>query len=114
MSAFKSNIQAWGDTIGVNVTLSTIRGGVKIEVLADTDEAKRRIFRSTGTAITKLIIEIRRVGEFETVTYSTDWSGPMKQLAELLGPVTPGPELDAAQKHAEHLLGVPAGSCRVI
>jgi hypothetical protein len=55
---YKSNLDIWGDAFGVTFTMVTIRGGVRIDGEAVTDEAKQRLFPYSARGMTKFTLEM--------------------------------------------------------
>jgi hypothetical protein len=52
---YKIALEAWGEALSLDTSISGIKGGVRITVEAKSDEGKLRIWRSTGTTIKKSV-----------------------------------------------------------
>jgi hypothetical protein len=105
--------QIWGDITGISFTVSDIRGGLKIDVEATTEEAKRRLFTAGSGGLTKLAIEIRRLGQKEFVTVKADMPESLR-IFSLMIPQPQAQETITLQKKIENMLGVPDGKCQLL
>jgi hypothetical protein len=110
MEFFKQNSEVWGDAIGMSFTFTAIRGGIRMAVEANTPEARRRLFSSS---VSKLTVEIRRVGQQEIVTMLID----LPEILRFWSFMTPEPsaaELIEVQRKIEKLVGAAEGKCRLM
>jgi hypothetical protein len=113
LEEYKKNMGILGDALGLSITLVTIRGGIRMEIETVTEEAKQRILPISSLGVTKLTLEVRRVGPMEIV------SAYMKMPPQLafygwIPPNPIAPDTIAARQFIEHLLGVSDGTCHVI
>ena len=69
LEIYKQNLEVSGDATSMSITLTNIRGGVRIVAEATTPEARRRMLDSPSSRLT---IEIRRVFQQLIVTVFVD------------------------------------------
>jgi hypothetical protein len=106
---FKKNLDIFGDVAGLTYTVSPIRGGIRIVAEATTPEAKRRLL----SAVSKLTVDIRRLGEKEIVNLSMD----LPEILRFWSFLTPEPsasEVAEVRRKIEIMLGVADGKCSLI
>jgi hypothetical protein len=106
---FKQTWDVLGDAIGMSVDVTDIRGGVRMIFDATTPEARRRLITSY---VSKLTIEVRRVGEIEIVTASVDLPEIVRFLS-FMAPVQPQDTANSQSK-IEKLIGAPEGGCHLL
>jgi hypothetical protein len=94
----------------MSFTLSEIRGGIKIVAEANTAEARRRLL---GSFVSKLTVEIRRVGQQEIVTVFIDLP-ELLRFWSFMSPDPSAPEMTEIQGKMEKLIGATAGKCHLI
>lgn len=111
----KQGIEAWGDAIGFTMTLSDIRGGIRIEAEATTDEAKNRMGILGAIGVKKFALEIRRVGQHEIVSILIDIPATSVFSFFRLMPVDPNSaDMVSTRKQIERIMGVSDGTCHMI
>jgi hypothetical protein len=109
----KSAYAAWGGTIGIDFSMTEIRSGLKVTMEPKTFEAKKKIFQMTGTTVSKVEMEVRRIGpDWETITWMIEW-GNLKPLVQLLQ--IPEDEKTVLQNRTEmQVYGTQNGKCKII
>jgi hypothetical protein len=110
MANFKTNLEVWGDATGITYTFSPIRGGIRLVAEATTIEAKRRLY---SAFVSKLTIEIRRIGPQETVNLSID----IPEILRFWSFMTPDPaenDMIEVRRKIETMLGIAAGKCKLV
>jgi hypothetical protein len=109
----KQNFQILGDVTGMSLTVTDIRGGLRIDAEANSEAAKRRLFTAGTGGLSKMAIEVRRFGQQEIVTVTAD----MPDYFRLFSLMTPEPSSQGTvsiQKKVEHLVGVAEGKCKLL
>jgi hypothetical protein len=110
----KSRTEAWGQAIGLSIHTTLIPNGIRMEAEATTPEGKERIWSISGTTITKIVLEIRRVGPVEVVSVILNYPGVPDDSPLLLMPFKPNPEQAAEFTYGvERAIGAPHGACHL-
>jgi len=110
---YKQKMDILGDAIGVTFTMETIRGGVRIEVEAVTDEAKRRALPLSSIGVTKFAMKIRRFDQVELVSVIIPLP-PQLAFWELITPNPAASDTIAIVRRIEHFLGLKPGICQLV
>jgi hypothetical protein len=110
----KEGLGAYGDALGLDISLSTIRGGVRIVYAASSDEGKLRLWRATGTTITKFTLEVRRVGQYELLTFVPERNDVAPEVARRIPIQGPNELLHKFEQTMESLISAPSGACHLI
>jgi hypothetical protein len=113
LDTYKKNMNIVGDAMGASYTITPIRGGIRIEAEAVTEEAKRRALPFSAVGVTKLIIEVRRVEKQEIVSVLVNLPSQLAFFS-LIPPNTAAPDTIVVRRWVEKLLGARDGACRVI
>jgi hypothetical protein len=113
LNEYKKNMDVLGDALGLSITLEAIRGGIRMEIEAVTDEAKRRTMPFSSLGVTKLTLEVRRVAKVESVSAFVKIP-PQLEFFSLFPPNPLAPDTIAARQKIEQILGVRHGTCHVI
>jgi hypothetical protein len=109
---YKIALEAWGEALSLDTSISGIKGGVRITVEAKSDEGKLRIWRSTGTTIRKASIDVRRVGQIELVSYVVEFPDYFKPM--LSAPLQIDWDIITLTRAIERMISAPWGVCHVI
>lgn len=110
---YKQKLDILGDAIGLSFTMVTIRGGLRIEAEAATDEAKQRMLPLSSVGVTKFTIEIRRFDRVELVSVII----PLPPQLAFWALITPNPAASdtiAIVRRIEHFLGFKPGICQLV
>jgi len=110
---YKRKLDVLGDAMGVTFTMETIRGGVRIEAEATTDEAKQRIPALTMLGVTKFTFEIRRVEKVELVSVIIKLP-PQFAFYGWIPPNPAAPDTKQVIYFVENFFGFKPGICQVI
>jgi hypothetical protein len=110
--------QTWGDAIGLSYKFEDIRGGIKMQAEAVTDEAKARFGILSAAGVTKIVMEMRRVASqiiIDIIIVYPDSMPDMLKFLLAISKVDP----DAAnvvelRRNFERSLQLAEGKCRVI
>jgi hypothetical protein len=110
---YKQKLDVLGDAMGITFTMETIRGGIRIEAEAATDEAKQRIPSLTSIGVTKFIFEIRRVEKVLLVSVIVK----LPPQFAFYGWIPPNPAAEDTKKviyFVEHFFGFKTGACSLV
>jgi hypothetical protein len=110
---YKRKLDVLGDAMGVTFTMETIRGGVRIEAEATSDEAKQRIPSLSILGVTKFTFEIRRVEKVELVSVIVK----LPPQFAFYGWIPPNPAAPDTKKliyFVEHFFGFRPGICQLV
>jgi hypothetical protein len=113
---YQNEMGGIGDALGINISVSQIRDGVRIDFEAVSDEGKERLWRTTGTNVTKFSLESRRVAQAVIVAFMADRPGitPAMQLQLLNTPIRSTKEdSDKFERSIEKMLGFSPGVCHL-
>jgi hypothetical protein len=110
----QKELKVWGDVIGFAVTTSDIEGGFRIIIEAETQEAKNRMV-SAGIwpAVTKVFIDVRRIGQRVIVSAYADLPKGM-EFFSMIPPDPTLPQVVTAEKQIAQFLGANDGACHLI
>jgi hypothetical protein len=109
LEIYKQNLEVLGDAISMSITLTNIRGGVRIVVEANSPEAKRRMLESPSSRLT---IEIRRVFQQLIATVFLD----LPEILRFFSYAAPEPsaaDTQMVKKFVERLVGA-EDKCQLI
>jgi hypothetical protein len=112
---FEKDAKAWGDTIGFSIQLSDIDGGYRLTIKAETLEAQSRLITAGGSPALSATsyMDFRRVGQQIVVAVYSDLPKGFEFFS--LFPLDPADsKVTAAANNISKVLGVRAGTCRVI
>jgi hypothetical protein len=110
---YKSGMGALGEALDIKMSTSIINNGVRLDIEAISQEGKERIWRSTGTLITKIAIEVRRVGQNEIVSLTAE-RPPFPQSMLLMMPIQPSKDdIEKNERGIEKIIGAPSGVCHI-
>lgn len=109
---YKQKMDVLGDAIGVAYTMETIRGGVRLEAEAVTEEAKRRMPLSK-LGVTKVTLEVRRIEKYELVSVIIKLP-PLYAFYGFIPPNPQAPDSILVVQTIEHFVGAKPGSCRIV
>ena len=109
----KRNFEILGDATGMSLTVTDIRGGLRLDAEANTEEAKRRLFTAGTGGLSKLAIEVRRYGQQEIVTVAADMPDYFR-LFSLMTPEPSSQDTVSIQRKIEHFVGVAEGKCKLL
>jgi hypothetical protein len=110
---YKNGLEALGDALGYDISISIIPSGIRIVYAASSDEGKLRMWRATGTTITKATLEVRRVGQTEVLSFIPDRpSAPPGMMIRI--PLHGTKEdFERFERSMERLIGAPSGVCHL-
>lgn len=110
---FKNQNAGLGDTLGIDINVSAIRDGFRVDYEAKTEEGKDLLWRETGAPVSKFAFEFRRVGQSILVTFTVDrpW---MPQWLMRLRPFGTKEQFVRFERGVEKMFGFPVNSCHVI
>lgn len=111
----RQSIEAWGDAVGFTMTLTDIRGGIRIAAEATTDDAVNKLGVVGIMGVRKFSLEIRRVGKDEIVNLALELppTSPFS-FFKLLPPDPNAEDSIKGRQQIERILGVSEGTCRMI
>jgi hypothetical protein len=109
---FKQNMDIFGDAVGMSSSVTDIRGGIRIELEANTEEARRRLLTS-GTGASKLTIEVRRLGPKEMVNVSVTLPEVLRFFS-FMAPDPSAREIVEIQSKMEKFIGATPGACHLL
>lgn len=109
---YKQKLDILGDAIGVDFTMVTIRGGIRLEAEAVTEMAKQRMPMSK-IGVTKFIFEIRRIDKYELVSVFVNLP-PQFGFFGLIPPNPAAPDLIQVVQTVERFFGFRSGVCRIV
>jgi hypothetical protein len=110
---YNRKLDVLGDAMGVTFTMETIRGGVRIELEATTDEAKQRILSLSSIGVTKFTFEIRRVEKVELISLIVK----LPPQFAFYGWIPPNPAASDTKQvisFVEHFFGFKPGICQLV
>ena len=110
---YKQKLDVLGDAMGIVFTMETIRGGVRIEAEAATDEAKQRILPLSSIGVTKFTFEIRRLDKIELVSVIVKLP-PQLAFYGWIPPNPAAPDTILVVRWTEHFFGFKTGICHLI
>ncbi|MFZ3352347.1 MAG: hypothetical protein WA268_15935 [Xanthobacteraceae bacterium] len=110
---YKNQAAGLGDTLGIEINVSPIRDGIKVDYNANTAEGKDLFWRITGAPISKFTFEFRRVGQYVLVTFILDrpW---MPQWLMNQRPLGTKDDFIRFERGVEKMFSLPPGVCHVI
>jgi hypothetical protein len=114
LEIYKNQMEGLGDALGINISVTTIRDGLRVAFDANTDEGKERIWRATGTTVTKWNFELRRVGQSILVTFTADRPGLSESYLRTLPPQGDKESFERFERAVERMFGFPANTCHVV
>ena len=114
--AWKKSLQILGEAVGVEATVTTIEGGVRLELEPITEEMKRKLIMiGLPPGVTKAIFEIRRVSpENVIVTIDANYPYLLRQLFSIFTPDPASKETLEMARQIERMLHFPEGVCRLL
>jgi hypothetical protein len=111
----KRNLEILGDAIGATYTITYIRGGIRLDIEATSDEIKHKILMATGMRdLTKLTYEERRVGNKILVTIYANFPEPIRQFYSLLTPDPSSKDTLSIKSQIERVFSFQSGVCQLI
>jgi hypothetical protein len=110
---YKNESEGLGDALGINVSVEIIRDGVRTTFEATSAEGKERLWRTTGANITKFVIERRRVGQSEIVSFTADRPGVQMEMLYAMRPIGTKADYEKFERSMEKMIGYPTGSCHI-
>jgi hypothetical protein len=109
---YKQKLDILGDAMGIAFTMETIRGGIRIEADAVTDEAKQRIPALSSIGVTKFVFEIRRFDKVALVSVIVKLP-PNLAFYGWIPPNPAAPDTIQVISWTEHFFGWRPGSCHL-
>jgi hypothetical protein len=110
---YKQKLDILGDALGIAFTMETIRGGVRIEAEAVTDEAKQRIPSLSSMGVTKFTFELRRVEKNEIVSVIVKLP-PQLAFNAWIPPNPAAPDTILLIGWVERFFSFKPGACRLL
>lgn len=110
---YKEKLDIMGDAMGVAFTMVTIRGGIRLEGEAVTEEAKQRLLPLSSVGVTKFALEVRRVGQVEIISMIVKMP-PQLAFYGWIPPNPLAPDTISVVHWLENFLGARRGACHVI
>jgi hypothetical protein len=113
LNEFKQKLDIMGDALGLSFSMITIRGGVRLDIEVVSDEAKQRLGPLSSLGVTKLTMEVRRIGQVEIVSVFVKMP-PQMAFYGWIPPNPKAPDTIAMVHRIEDFLGARHGICHII
>jgi hypothetical protein len=113
LNEFKQKLDVMGDALGLSFSMVTIRGGVRLDIEAVTDEAKQRLGPLSSLGVTKLTMEVRRIGQVEIVSVFVKMP-PQMAFYGWIPPNPKAPDTIGMVHRIEDFLDARHGICHII